>query len=202
MLTISPQASCQEVLQLLRSTNLIFLVQESPYSAYVTIRKRFRKDASNHSEILDQKAHHLRDVHENDCIKRELGNLKISSEAITKVNSTLKDNLEEATDECEALQNKVTNYEHVLENLHTKLKNAETEKTEKKTFEIRIEKLAAENKILRHERDDLKKEVNTLSVAQKSSKKEVKETLYRFEKTREELEAKVKSYQNFGGKRC
>ena len=43
----------------------------------------------------------------------------------------------------------------------------------------------------------LKKEVNTLYVVQKSSKKEVKDALYRFEKTREELEAKIRDLTSF-----
>ena len=34
---------CESVLKSLRNSNLHFLVQESPYSAYVTIRKRFSR---------------------------------------------------------------------------------------------------------------------------------------------------------------
>ena len=67
----SPQESCQEVLQTLRSSNLIFMVQESPYSAYITIRKRFRKDAQQSSQET------FRKVYEAEVLKQDLDNLKI-----------------------------------------------------------------------------------------------------------------------------
>ena len=73
---ISPQVECQEILQCLRRCNLDFLVQESAYSAYVTIRKRYRKDAkftfeSNTSCLAS----------ENQALKTELTSLNLSLKA-------------------------------------------------------------------------------------------------------------------------
>ena len=71
------------------------------------------------------------------------------------------------------------------------------ENQEKKTLQMNNEKFIAENKILRNERDDLKKEENNLSIALKSVKKDLKDTHYRFEKKKEELEIKIKELTEF-----
>ena len=40
----TPQEACNEILQVLRCSNLNFLVSESPYSVQICLRKRFLKD--------------------------------------------------------------------------------------------------------------------------------------------------------------
>ena len=137
----SPQVSCQEVLQTLRSSNLIFIVQESPYSAYVTIRKRFRKDSQQSSQPDFKK------VSEADVFKRDLDNLKISYDTIVNHNKNLNENYETSVAECEELHLKVNEFEEIIENLHSKFKQAETEKIEnqdQKSLQIKHEKMIAE----------------------------------------------------------
>ena len=51
----SPQAECDEIIKCVRSSNLHFSVQETPFSLYVTVRKKLvRNDvkAPRESEIL------------------------------------------------------------------------------------------------------------------------------------------------------
>ena len=84
--------------------------------------------------------------------------------------------------------------------MHLKLKKAETEKIEnqeKKSLQTKNEKVIAENKLLRNERDNLKTEVNNLNVALKSSRKDLKDAHHRFEKSKEESETKIKDLIEF-----
>ena len=51
----SPQVECDEIIKCIRSSNLHFSVQETPFSLYVTVRKKLvRNDvkAPRESEIL------------------------------------------------------------------------------------------------------------------------------------------------------
>ena len=170
------------------------MVQESPYSAYVTIRKRFRKDAQQFSQPDFNK------VSEADVLKRDLDSLKISYDTIIDQNKNLNENYETSVAECEELHLKVNEFEQIIENLHSKLKKAETEKIEnqeKKSLQTKNEKVIAENKLLRNERDNLKTEVNNLNVALKSSRKDLKDAHHRFEKSKEESETKIKDLIEF-----
>jgi chromosome segregation ATPase len=106
----SPQESCQEVLQVLRSSDLIFLLQESPYSAYITIRKRFRKDAEPKETSIQRE----------DVLHKTFENLKAQNETITV-------KFEETILESEELNKKVLEYENIMNILHTKLEKADKE---------------------------------------------------------------------------
>ena len=74
----SPQKSCHAVLQSLRSSSLIFYIQESPYSAYITIRKRFRKDVQSNRSLDGPEDAQL------EVSNRDLENIKISYDKIKK----------------------------------------------------------------------------------------------------------------------
>ena len=47
MVDVSPQYVWQELLQMLRDSNLHFLLTETPHSAQIMLRKRFLKDAKS-----------------------------------------------------------------------------------------------------------------------------------------------------------
>ena len=154
MVAISPQETCQEVLQNLRSSNLIFLVQESPYSAYVTIRKRYRKEVSHHA------AQSLSNL--NSVPSSEVNQLNRIVDNLTVSNNELKAKYDEALVECEELQKKVIEFETIVEILHSKL-----EKSEKKPLENnenKIKKFVTENKTLKVEKEELAKEVTNLTL--------------------------------------
>ena len=191
----SPQYECQEVLQFLRSSNLVFLVQESPYSAYVTIRKRHRKDAKPSCQPQTFSV-----VSGNESLSKELHNLKESHAGIETINVALKADLADATEECDGLRQNLKTLENIVDNLHLKLKHYEAEQLDKptiRTLQIKNEKLVAENKLIRNEMDELKKETNIIKVALKSSKKELHDTTQRSEKRKEMLESKIKDLTEF-----
>ena len=187
MVAISPQETCQEVLQNLRSSNLIFLVQESPYSACVTIRKRYRKEVSHHAaqSLSNRNSVPSSEVNQSNRI---VDNLTVS-------NNELKAKYDEALVECEELQKKVIEFETIVEILHSKL-----EKSEKKPLEnneIKIKKFVTENKNLKVEKEELAKEVTNLNLRLKTSKKDLQEACHRHEKKTEDLEFKIKNLMEF-----
>ena len=150
----SPQETCQDVLQTLRSSDLIFLVQESPYSAYVTIRKRFRKDSQPKNQSFQQKSFTVSEV---EILRKQLDNLQISNYTLSNYTKNLEAKYEEIVVECEELNKRVIGNEELVETLHLKLEKAEAENCENqkmKTFQTINEKLIAENKILKNEKDD------------------------------------------------
>ena len=46
---LTPSDSCDKILKEVRASNLHFLVQESPFSIYLTIRKKFTKNITQSS---------------------------------------------------------------------------------------------------------------------------------------------------------
>ena len=176
------EETCQEVLQVLRSSSLIFLLQESPYSAYITIRKRFRKETK--LPVVSSFARYSKE--------KTLTDLKLSHDY-----EDLKNKLEETLFECEELHTRVSDKDKIIETLHSKLSEAEAEIKEKRNLAIRNEKLAAENKASRNENEDLMKEKNAANVALKASRKDLKDTTHRYNKKLEELENKVEELTKF-----
>ena len=98
--------SCQDILQLLRSSNLVFFIQESPYSAYITIRKKFRKDATP-AAILNVNP-----------INAEL-------EAVKKDMENMTAKYEESVLEAEELNNEVLKFKNLVDIVHQKLAKSE-----------------------------------------------------------------------------
>ena len=81
----SAKETCQEVLQTLRSSSLIFILQETAYSAYNTIRKRYRKEA------LKNSVHSPSDCTENEALK----SLELVHNNLVRSYNNLKRNFEE-----------------------------------------------------------------------------------------------------------
>ena len=57
---LSTNQSCEKILQQVRASNLHFILQESPYSLYLTVRKRFftnvpRTQVCNESDAILKK---------------------------------------------------------------------------------------------------------------------------------------------------
>ena len=66
---------CNQVLRVVKESNLNYLVEETPYSAFVTIRKKFVKDIENADTLKDTSA---------------LDNLALSDIALRQENISLK----------------------------------------------------------------------------------------------------------------
>ena len=106
--SLSAEDSCQDVLQNLRKTNLIFFVQETAYSAYITVRKRFRKETF-------QKVWSSR-------IKSSINTDIEDHSKLINCYDDLKHKFEETVTECEDLHTKVAENEVIVANLHEKPK--------------------------------------------------------------------------------
>ena len=65
----SPEGHCRELIRTLQSTNLHYFVQETPFSLYVTVRKKFVKNFVIQGSGRTYPAPHLA-VGATDAIKR------------------------------------------------------------------------------------------------------------------------------------
>ena len=184
--SLSAEETCHQVLQTLRSSSLIFLVQESPYSAYITIRKRYRKEAFR-TGVSYQPGKNF----------EALNTLKVAHENLIRCYDEMKQKFEETLSECEELHNKATENKMIVNNLHQKLTKAEAESNSKQILESKCEKLVADKKAIKNENDELVKEVNAANVALKSCKKDLKDSAHRYNKKIEEHESKIEELTKF-----
>ena len=111
----SPDFACGQVIFSLKSSRLNYIVNETPYSAYITIRKKFMTDITESQEnhVIDQVNVNVADnavKNENVVLKKELNDLKttfamatvqfeeleIKNESLQKEIVSLDDKLEEA----------------------------------------------------------------------------------------------------------
>ena len=91
---VTADAVCENVLECLKTSNLNFLIQESPYSVYVTIRKRFLKNSPQKipspkktEEVLKQRVFYLESFvgslnEENAALKDGIKNKDIEIETL------------------------------------------------------------------------------------------------------------------------
>ena len=103
------QKSCDLVVNSVRASFLNFSIQETPYSLYLTIRKSFSKYSNQQTVCCDPSS--------------ELVILRVKFKSLEDANLSLKNNYEEAINECEVgykvireLETKIENYEIKLEN--------------------------------------------------------------------------------------
>ena len=93
------QIACEKLLTLVRGSDLNFLIQETPYSAFVTIRKSFCREPKNCSnntfdEVCDEKL-----KVENDALKSTLKDTESQLISRKKELETLQSRLEKAENE-------------------------------------------------------------------------------------------------------
>ena len=94
---MDPQAvaSCEQILSLLRKTGLNFVSQETPYSTYLTIRKKFIKGLQNptfNGENNEKRMNKLED--ENICLRNKLEKNVHEFEKVKNENNILQTKLE------------------------------------------------------------------------------------------------------------
>ena len=91
----TPQESCDKILMSLRDSNLHFLIQESPYSAYLTIRKRFSKNPvqktskDKNENLSENEIHNLtQEIYTKgqkiDALNQEIVTLKAENETLNQ----------------------------------------------------------------------------------------------------------------------
>ena len=104
---LSPEDQCSKVLSEIRSSNLHYLVQESPFSLYITVRKKFSKTSPKNTQTLTS--------------------LSISSENLEPKVNTLETQNRKLKSELEKKDIEVAEAKNVLTLLQEKLEKAEAD---------------------------------------------------------------------------
>ena len=102
MVLSKPEQVCDEVLKTLKISRLVFSLQEIPYSAYITIRKKFSQKLENEPKVgnLDTSStiETLKD--ENTLLKSRLADSDALSKSLTMEKEKLAKELESTKIEC------------------------------------------------------------------------------------------------------
>ena len=188
--------ACDPILNNLRMSGLNFLIQETPFSLYVTIRK-----SKIRSPQVPLPSSAKQDLDSN------IAQLKSRINFLEDANDRLKHDFQGAVDELEEKTKKVTGLEDDKKNLERQLgealSNIETISTskieniseEKRSLQIKHEKMCAENKTLRNELDSVKKDLNSANIAVRTAKKENKEITHKFDKQLEKMDSKIRDLE-------
>ena len=148
--------SCQEVVNAVRSSQLNFAIQETPFSLYFTVRKSLNK-SSNCDFSFKQPNEHL--ANEQETFQTKL-------KALQEANWILKKNYEEALLDAETFAKENHSLKNKIDILCEKLSKAEEKNEaivaqkakaindEKKSLQTKHEKLIADFKCLKNENDD------------------------------------------------
>ena len=195
----------------IQKSNLNFQLQISPFSAIISLKKSLVKDKSGSLLLPPDSQRSLQDstgvelatlVAKNNMLEHDMIILRNS-------NLNLKDDLEEAAVENEQYFNRIRNLEDQLKKERENKQKVEAEAVAnqvkklnslsdaKRALEIKHEKVCADNKALKQDKEDQAKEINKLKVALKSSEKEVKNITYQFDKKVATLEEKMKDLNDF-----
>ena len=144
----SADFACGQIIFNLKSSKLNYLVKETPYSLYITVRKTFVKEATQNSVI------NSKDVSENDIIlrkennelKEKLNDLKTSYALIQVENEELEDKTESLDRDIILLEDKLE--EAYLQTRNTKEVVNKITHENKKLIETVSEKKDLEENIL------------------------------------------------------
>ena len=80
----SPEFACGQLLYNLKMSQLNYFLQETPYSVFITVRKKFKRNGEGHSEASDNIEKVNKDITEKEqhekiqCIEKENKDLKQS----------------------------------------------------------------------------------------------------------------------------
>ena len=172
----SPEDQCQRVLAEIRSSNLHYLVQESPFSMYITLRKKLTKSFPRSDQKSQTSASEMKDLED------KMNKLKT-------MKNSLEEQLKKKELDCEASKDMVKLFEE-------KLEKAESEflKQCKHSKEIKDEN-ASETKLLKvsikNSNEEIKKLKKDLSEANKVIKTKEK-NIYNLEQNLESTQGKNK----------
>ena len=148
----SPSIICEQILWLVKNSGLNFSVQETPFSLNLSIKKRFVTKWQNNLNVGDTNVNVvslelLKDIESKNLYISELEkSLKALSEELASCNQV---KVIDAT-------------------VNDKLKLCSDEK---RSLQIKHDKTCADNKIPKQEKETLSKDLNSASVALKSSRR-------------------------------
>ena len=173
-LSNSPAIICEQILWLVKNSGLNFNVQETPFSLNLSLKKRFATKWQNNPNVGDTNVK---------VVSLELlKDLESKSNYIAELETSLK-TLSEELAKCSGVKQTTTP-------VNDELKFC-------RTLQIKHEKTCAANKILKQENEALSKDLNSASVALKSSRKDTKDVAHRYEKKVEALEDKIKVLEQY-----
>ena len=183
-----PQAdarhTCDMLIASLRESNLNFLVQETPFSAFITIRKTFCRGAykSVKNPLPEENAVELNNLkHENEVLKNALEDKELQLESYKEASCVLKNRLERAEHEIlkhfkeakikeEKLVDEISELKSEISSL--KSKNIDAAKTIK-AHEKSNNNLEKKNKHLVEQKNDIRSENLKLTNEMKALKKKI-----------------------------
>ena len=191
-------AMCDQVLQTLKYSNLNFVVQETPFSAYITIRKSFISGKVFNPDSGD------------------ISFAPSSKKKITEEKELLETRIRELETENENYASDLHNVSMKLEKAKKELSNAlfekETSDKNKRVSDKHLEENICENKILNNsikkfdvEKQNLQNEIKTLRKDLKMKEKEIyrlqgiednsKDTIKRLKNKNSELTSEKKNFE-------
>ena len=190
------QNSCQDILNGVRSSCLNFALQETPFSLFLTIRKSYHKpryDQNLPLPQIDQESLPRNQETPND----QFSQLQSKFKDLEKANENLKGLLE-----CEVLENEhskqtICALKNQIDHLHENIDKVVIEKVktfaeEKRKLQIKHERICAESKSLKSDKENLEKELKHTNVALKSARKEIKDQSHDYQRKIEAFENRVK----------
>ena len=177
LISWTAEESCQGIINSIRSSCLNFSFQETPYSIYITVRKSFSKSAKSQGspEIFFSQTNKA-ESDQQDFIQSKIKMLESANQILTQ-------NFEDSVLELEAVTRDKKISEVKVETLNAKLCDFERKvetivitktqavNSEKRSLQVKHEKLSGELKDAKNESIELRKQVNNLNIALKSSKK-------------------------------
>ena len=194
------QQSCENVLLALKSSNLNFLIQESPYSVYITVRKRFIKNSPQKIPTsASYETNNALEV-ENAVLKKELEAKNTRCKDVEKEIELLEvdvKKLNKAVANVTQVKNETENELKVISNLHKNVSNElQKTKNELKVLSKNIKSNEKEIYNLTNKNENLQETLGRIKVDNATLKKEKKT----FEKKRNKAENKAEDLISMNNK--
>ena len=169
----SPTAICDQILWLVKHSNLNFNAQETPFSLNICLKKCFiNKWPSRVNDLTGVFSEQAQ---------------KVETEKDVQIN-VFEKTVKGLNDQIATLKSKIEDDEKI---------KVVSENEEKRLLQIKHEKTCAENKALKNDNEAFRKDLNNTSVALKTSKKESKDASHRSEKKVENLEEKIRGLNEY-----
>ena len=186
----SPLDRCDQILWLIKHSNLNFCAEETPFSLNVTIRKKFLNRWSSSDVHGVEASDHANSVQDDAQLKEDQ---KVLLKKLDKARHTA-----EAQDiKIAGLTNQLRMFKSQIQNAAVETVKGEAISEEKRQLQIKHEKVCSDVKNLKQENADLRKDLGSTQVALKSARKGSQEISKEFEKDILVLNKKVESLQEY-----
>ena len=189
----SPLERCDQILWLIKHSNLNFRAEETPFSLNVTIRKKFINRWAAYEEGVETEM-------PDDVTAKLLDEQKMLLEQLEQARLTIeaKDiKIADMSNRVHDLTNKLEISESKIEFAARDDSMAEAVSEEKRQLQIKHEKVCSDIKHLKQENADLRKDLGSTNVALKAARKQVQEESKKSEKDMLVLNTNVENLQHY-----